>query len=101
MYKLNINFIKRELTFLVQCPIGKADVRVTLNDCDKDNRPKAWVTNYEVLGVQYEESMTRIESQARQSGKTIATSVLNEGIKRIAREVEEICDNNNWKLWSY
>jgi hypothetical protein len=73
-------------TFQFISQLGSCKVEVMLQDVDKEKRNKVFVSEYYVLNEQYDSTNT--------------THV--EAIKRIANELDdEMCQGNNWVLWSY
>ena len=82
------------ITFTVITEVGQCEVRVDLDDyaemgSDQVNRPKAYVTDYKILGKNYTSILHHDDS------------IMLSGVHRLAESVRTICENNNWCLWSY
>jgi hypothetical protein len=81
----NLTTGSKFIIFTFICEIGKCSCEVDKEDKDTFGRAKMSVSNYEVLGFEYTET----------------SPVMVEGIKRIANQLQDVCDNNGWILWSY
>lgn len=92
------------LTFTVITPVGKCDCKVILSDLDKDGRAAVYVTEYEIPGQRIENidiaKAALLRDNTMPQYETI-NKLYSEGLRRIVAELQDICDNNRWCLFSY
>ena len=89
-----------DITFEVITEVGKCKCEVRTNELSLDVYPRVYVTDYEVLGVKYEEAQEQFMLSVEKT-EAVLRKVMNEGITKLSEEVRTICENNNWSLWSY
>lgn len=85
IHNLIVDINQQSIFFKFINQIGICKVQVLMKDLTKDNQMKVIVTDYQVLGQEYNQ----------------LNPAHNEGINRISQELADVCQCNNWQLWGY